>query len=65
MKGFNVMQYMMRWLFGLIGLYYYYMTGKIDLPEHIEDGVEKFPEALSKMFSGGHIGKMMVKVSEE
>jgi len=35
------------------------------MAEHIEVGIQSFPHALAKMFSGGHIGKMLVKVSGE
>lgn len=31
------------------------------LPEHIEEGIERFPEALIKLFTGGHMGKLLVK----
>jgi hypothetical protein len=36
--------------------------GSIKLAEEILDGVEKFPEALGFMFSGGNLGKLLVKV---
>lgn len=65
MKGFNVMQYMSKLPLAIFGMYYYYLRGKIELVEQIEDGVESFPNALEKMFSGGHIGKLLVKVAEE
>lgn len=65
MKGFNVMQYMAKLPFAMCGMFYYYMRGKISLMEQVEDGVESFPQALEKMFGGGHIGKLLVKVSEE
>ena len=65
MKGFNVMQYLYKLPFAMLGMFYYYVTGKVDLVEHIEEGIESFPLALEKMFNGGHIGKMLVKVSEK
>jgi NADPH-dependent curcumin reductase CurA len=30
------------------------------LPEQIEEGIEQFPKALTMLFSGGHMGKLMV-----
>ena len=36
--------------------------GSIQLAEEVIDGIEKFPEALSFMFSGGNLGKLLVKV---
>ena len=32
------------------------------MTEHVEKGIGSFPHALAKMFSGGHIGKMLVQV---
>lgn len=63
MKGFNVMQYMMKVPLALCGMFYYHIRGKVRMTEHIEVGIQSFPHALSKMFSGGHIGKMLVKIS--
>jgi len=34
--------------------------GRLSLPEHIESGIEKFPEALIMLFTGGHMGKLLV-----
>jgi NADPH-dependent curcumin reductase CurA len=34
--------------------------GWLTLPEHIESGIERFPEALIMLFSGGHMGKLLV-----
>ena len=34
----------------------------ITLPEEILPGIESYPEALSFMFSGGNLGKLMVKI---
>lgn len=67
MKGFNVMQYMMKvpLAMALCGMFYYHIRGKVRMTEHIEVGIQSFPHALAKMFSGGsngHIGKMLVKV---
>ena len=64
MKGFNVMQYMSKILFMLFGIFWMYMRGKVYMPEHVEHGVESFPKSLQKLFTGGHIGKMIVQVKE-
>ncbi len=37
--------------------------GTLVMPEHILDGLDRFPEALEFMFDGGNIGKLMVKAS--
>jgi len=62
MRGFNVMQYAYKIPFMLFGMFYMYMTGKVRMTEHFEKGIESFPFALNKLFTGGHIGKMMVDV---
>ena len=36
--------------------------GSITLPEEILPGIESYPEALGFMFSGGNLGKLMVKI---
>lgn len=34
--------------------------GKINLPEHVIEGVENFPKAIMALMSGGHMGKLLV-----
>jgi NADPH-dependent curcumin reductase CurA len=36
--------------------------GSISLNETVLDGIERFPEALEVMFTGGNLGKLLVKV---
>jgi hypothetical protein len=64
MKGFNVMQYMSKILFAMVGMFWMFLRGKVDMKEHIENGIESFPLALNKLFTGGHIGKMLVNVKK-
>ncbi len=35
-------------------------AGKLRLPEHVERGIERFPAALVMLFTGGHMGKLLV-----
>merc|ERR1719506_56594 len=63
MKGFNVMQYMMKLPLMVIGMYYLYLRGYVTVQEHIEDGLEQFPYALQKLFTGETIGKTLVKLN--
>ncbi len=35
-------------------------AGRLVLPEHVETGIERFPAALVMLFSGGHLGKLLV-----
>ena len=34
--------------------------GTLAMPEHIVEGIERFPEALTMLFSGGNLGKLLV-----
>jgi len=36
------------------------LAGQLALPEQVEEGIEQFPDALIKLFSGGHKGKLLV-----
>jgi len=38
-----------------------WMDAGLKLPEQIEQGIDAFPEAMNKMFMGGHMGKLLVK----
>ena len=35
--------------------------GKLNLPEHVVEGIDGFPEALLTLFTGGHMGKLIVR----
>ena len=37
--------------------------GSIVMPEHVLDGIDRYPEALEFMFEGGNIGKLLVRAS--
>ncbi|MDX1581782.1 MAG: hypothetical protein R3360_09185 [Alphaproteobacteria bacterium] len=39
----------------------YRISGQVKLPEHVEDGIDSFPEALKSLFEGQNIGKFLVK----
>lgn len=62
MKGFNVIQFMYRLPLMLIGMFYLYMRGYVKMTEHVDTGIESFPHALLKLFTGGNTGKMLVDV---
>ena len=36
---------------------------KVRLDEQVEQGIGSFAGAMEKMFSGGHLGKLLVNVS--
>ena len=38
---------------------------KIVMHEHVEEGLGRFALAMESMFSGGHVGKLLVKVATD
>ncbi|MFN3258828.1 MAG: NADP-dependent oxidoreductase [Ilumatobacter sp.] len=38
------------------------LDGSLVVPEHVLEGIERYPEALEFMFNGGNVGKLLVKV---
>jgi len=63
MEGFTVMHFEDRYEEASKELLSLYEQGKLKIPYHIEDGIENFPLALQKLFTGGNTGKLMVKAS--
>jgi len=37
-------------------------SGRVRLPEHSVEGLERFAEALAMLFTGGHTGKLLISV---
>ena len=62
MEGFTVMHFEERYEDASKELLDLYNKGKLKVPFHIEDGIDNFPLALQKLFTGGNTGKLMVKV---
>ena len=62
MEGFTVMHFEEHYEKAYIELLELYKLGKLRAPFHIEEGIENFPLALQKLFTGGNTGKLMVKV---
>lgn len=63
MEGFAVFHFTDAYEEGEARLTDWFVDGSIDLPEHVEVGVERFPAALDVLMSGGHVGKLLVKVA--
>ena len=61
MKGFTVMHHQAHAAQAAAELTELYVDGQLQLPEHVVQGVENFPEALIALLNGGHTGKMLVK----
>jgi NADPH-dependent curcumin reductase CurA len=62
MTGYNMMHYTHKFAAAMTYLAWHHYRKTIHLPEHIEEGVDKFPEALEKLFNGGHCGRLIVKI---
>ena len=62
MEGFTVMHFEKHYEKASKELLDLYNQGKLKVPFHIEEGIENFPLALQKLFTGGNTGKLMVKV---
>jgi NADPH-dependent curcumin reductase CurA len=63
MTGFTFDRFLVSALLrGLPYLSYNYYRGLIHLPEHMEQGIESFGRALEMLFTGGHIGRLLIDV---
>ncbi|MFT4825023.1 MAG: NADPH-dependent curcumin reductase CurA [Halioglobus sp.] len=62
MRGFTVDHYMSEFPAMEADLARWAATGQLTLPEHIENGIDDFPKALSILYRGGHRGKLLVAV---
>ena len=62
MIGFNVMFYLHRVPGAMLHILWLMFRKKVFMPEQIERGIESFPAAMVKMFTGGSIGKLLVDV---
>ena len=63
MKGFTVMQYIQKLPRALFKLYWLHLRGKVNMKEHVEEGIESFPTALNHLFTGVSIGKCLVTLN--
>jgi len=60
MSGFTVDHYAARFGEAVPRLIEWMRDGRLVLPEQVEKGIERFPAALIKLFTGGHVGKLLV-----
>ena len=61
-QGFIILDYAERFMEGATQLGKWKMFGKLKDRETIVEGLEKAPDAINMLFSGGNIGKTIVKV---
>jgi hypothetical protein len=63
MEGFNTLDHWDKYEAGAAQLAQWVAEGRIKHREHVLDGLERAPEALVRLFSGDHLGKLVVRVS--
>src|SRR5882672_3593168 len=61
-QGFLILDYVSRFMEAATQLGQWKMFGKLKDRETIVEGLEKAPEAINMLFTGGNIGKLIVKV---
>jgi NADPH-dependent curcumin reductase CurA len=61
-QGFIILDYADRFMEGATQLGKWKMFGKLKDRETIVEGLEKAPDAINMLFTGGNIGKLIVKV---
>jgi hypothetical protein len=62
MEGFIIIDYLDRFPEGQAAMAGWLAAGQIKASEHIVEGLERAPEALNLLFTGGNTGKMIVRV---
>jgi hypothetical protein len=62
MEGFIILDYADRYPEAQLQLATWIAEGKISHREHLVDGLERAPEALNLLFTGGNTGKVIVRL---
>ncbi len=62
MEGIVVFDYAPRYKEGAMTMAGWMQEGKLRSKEHIEEGIDRFPEVLMKLFNGENFGKLVLKV---
>jgi hypothetical protein len=62
MEGFIILDYFDRFLAAQAEMAGWLASGQVKSAEHIVEGLERAPEALNLLFTGGNTGKVIVKV---
>jgi len=60
MLGFTVMRFAEDYPEIQAAITEWVLSGQLKLPEQVESGIDQFPRALTLLFSGGHMGKLLV-----
>ncbi|MGZ6896122.1 MAG: NADP-dependent oxidoreductase [Acidimicrobiia bacterium] len=64
MEGFLILDYVDRFLEGILGLAPLVAEGRVKYAVEVVDGLEHAPETLNRLFTGDHTGKLIVRVSD-
>ncbi len=62
MEGFLILDYLDRFPEGQAEMAGWVAAGQVKHAAHVIDGLERAPEALNLLFTGGNTGKLLVKV---
>jgi len=62
MEGFAVTHFAERFAEAEDALGTWLDEGRLRVVEHVEHGIERFPDALAMLMSGGHMGKLLLEV---
>ena len=65
MEGFFVFDYLTRWPEFEAQLRIWQAEGQLKLVDHVFDGLEYMPSALTSMFNGTHIGGCVVRLADD
>ncbi len=61
MRGFVVSHYDSKYPEAIAEISDLMRSGKLVLPEHVVEGIDRFPEALFMLFNGKHLGNLVVQ----
>ncbi|KAH8092654.1 hypothetical protein BXZ70DRAFT_1010733 [Cristinia sonorae] len=64
LQGFIIFDYAKQFHVGLAEIGKWLAEGKLKRKFHVVEGLEKAPEALPMLYSGGNTGKLVVKVAD-
>ena len=62
MEGFLILDYLARFGEAQLEMFGWVADGRLKHQEHVIEGLERAPEALNLLFTGGNTGKMIVRL---
>jgi NADPH-dependent curcumin reductase len=62
MEGIVVFDYAAKYKEAILAMGTWLKEGKMVSHEHVEEGIDRFPEVLMKLFKGENFGKLLLKV---